>query len=31
VIGGEGAFVMTAESFAAFGRALIAKLVREIA
>ena len=30
VIGGEGAFVMTAESFAAFGRSLIAKLVREI-
>lgn len=30
VIGGEGAFVMSAESFEAFGRALIAKLVREI-
>lgn len=30
VIGGEGAFVMTAQSFEAFGRALIAKLVREI-
>ncbi|MBP1182636.1 DUF1194 domain-containing protein [Methylobacterium sp. PvR107] len=30
VIGGEGAFVISAESFAAFGRALIAKLVREI-
>ena len=30
VIGGEGAFVMTAESFAAFGRSLVAKLVREI-
>lgn len=30
VIGGEGAFVMIAESFAAFGRSLIAKLVREI-
>jgi hypothetical protein len=30
VIGGEGAFVMTAEGFEAFGRALIAKLVREI-
>lgn len=31
VIGGEGAFVMAAESFAAFGRSLVAKLVREIA
>lgn len=30
VIGGEGAFVMTATSFETFGRALIAKLVREI-
>ncbi|MBE7201560.1 MAG: DUF1194 domain-containing protein [Parafilimonas terrae] len=30
VIGGEGAFVMSAETFEAFGRALIAKLVREI-
>ena len=30
VIGGEGAFVISAESFEAFGRALIAKLVREI-
>ncbi len=30
VIGGEGAFVMAAEGFEAFGRALIAKLVREI-
>lgn len=30
VIAGEGAFVMSAESFEAFGRALIAKLVREI-
>lgn len=30
VIGGDGAFVMTAEGFEAFGRALIAKLVREI-
>ncbi|WP_375462532.1 DUF1194 domain-containing protein [uncultured Methylobacterium sp.] len=30
VIGGEGAFVMSAESFESFGRALIAKLVREI-
>ncbi|MBE7246092.1 MAG: DUF1194 domain-containing protein [Actinomycetospora chiangmaiensis] len=30
VIGGDGAFVMTAENFEAFGRALIAKLVREI-
>lgn len=30
VIGGAGAFVITAESFAAFGRALIAKLVREV-
>ena len=30
VIGGEGAFVMSAESFAAFGRAIIAKLIREI-
>jgi hypothetical protein len=30
VIGGEGAFVIAAESFEAFGRALIAKLVREI-
>ena len=30
VIGGEGAFVMTAEGFEAFGRAIIAKLVREI-
>lgn len=31
VIGGERAFVMSAQSFEAFGRALIAKLVREIA
>ncbi|MEL6060355.1 MULTISPECIES: DUF1194 domain-containing protein [unclassified Methylobacterium] len=30
VIGGEGAFVMSAESFEAFGRAIIAKLIREI-
>jgi hypothetical protein len=30
VIGGEGAFVMAAESFEAFGRSLVAKLVREI-
>ncbi|MCJ2138203.1 DUF1194 domain-containing protein [Methylobacterium sp. J-026] len=30
VIGGEGAFVMTAEGFEAFGRAIIAKLIREI-
>lgn len=30
VIGGEGAFVMTAESFETFGRALVAKLVKEI-
>jgi len=30
VIGGAGAFVMSAASFEAFGRALIAKLVREI-
>ncbi len=31
VIAGAGAFVLTAESFAAFGQALAAKLVREIA
>lgn len=30
VIGGEGAFVMTAARFEAFGRALVAKLLREI-
>ncbi|MCJ2070415.1 DUF1194 domain-containing protein [Methylobacterium sp. J-030] len=30
VIGGEGAFVMSAESFEAFGRAIVAKLIREI-
>ncbi|SDM84579.1 Protein of unknown function [Methylobacterium phyllostachyos] len=30
VIGGEGAFVMSADSFEAFGRAIIAKLIREI-
>ena len=30
VIGGEGAFVISAESFEAFGRSLVAKLVREI-
>lgn len=30
VIGGVGAFVMTAESFETFGRAIIAKIVREI-
>ena len=31
VIGGAGAFVITAEDFSAFGRALISKLVAEIA
>ena len=30
VIGGVGSFVMTAESFETFGRAIIAKIVREI-
>lgn len=30
VIGGPGAFVMTAESFETFGRSLVAKLIREI-
>jgi len=31
VIGGQGAFVITAENFEAFGRAIIAKMVAEIA
>ena len=30
VIGGPGAFVMTAESFETFGRSLVSKLIREI-
>ena len=30
VIGGPGSFVMTADSFETFGRALVAKLIREI-
>ena len=30
VIGGPGAFVMTAESFETFGRSLVYKLIREI-
>jgi hypothetical protein len=31
VIGGDGSFVMTAENFQSFGRAIINKLVAEIA
>jgi hypothetical protein len=31
VIGGEGAFLMVAESFQTFGRAIISKLIAEIA
>ena len=30
VVGGAGSFVMTADSFETFGRALVAKLIREI-